>query len=96
MQVASKQKAKRGFVEGGRSVGHSRRDPMVARRPKGPGRPAADDPRVRSYSFRVKKAYEKALEQLAKDERRTAPELMRIIVGDYLISKGLLPEDYDF
>lgn len=63
---------------------------------EGPGRPAAGDPRVRTYSFRVKKSYEKALEDLARNERRKANDLIRIIVGDYLISKKMLPDDYDF
>lgn len=84
-------------VEGRRGVGHPARR-MVARRPKreGPGRPVAEDPRVKSYSFRVKREFEKAIERVAKEERRTAPEMMRIIVGDFLIAKGLLPDDYDF
>ena len=88
---------RRGVVESGRGSGHPSRR-MVARRPKkdGPGRPAAEDPRVKNYSFRVKKAYEKAIEDLAKQERRTAPELMRIIIGDHLIAKKLLPPDYEF
>lgn len=88
---------RRGILEARRGVGHPARR-VVARRPKkdGPGRPASEDPRVKSYSFRVKREYERAIEHLAKDERRTAPEMMRIIVGDYLIGKGLLPEDYDF
>lgn len=96
MQVA-KVKRSLGSVEGRRGVGHPARR-MVARRPKkdGPGRPAAEDPRVKNYSFRVKRAYEKAIEELAKQERRTAPELMRIIVGDHLIAKKLLPPDYEF
>lgn len=90
----AKRKRSRGFLEHRGPTGHSR-PPMVARRPK-PGRPTADDPREKNYSFRVKKAYEKAIEAVAKEERRTANEMMRIIVGEYLIAKNLLPPDYEF